>query len=284
METSAKGGRFKLNRDYAGWHNTNRADIEAPDFDPPVRLTFPTTPSDLRFPGPLLSFEKVNFSYGTGKKKIPILRDIDLTIHPGDRVGIAGMNGSGKTTLVSLAIAGTENSTSNMIPSSGSITRHSRAKFGLYSQQAVEELTVLATQKPELTALSHMMEFTGGNLVEKDARALLSSLGLTGKTASDVPMSVLSGGQKVRVALAKLLWTPPHLLILDEVTTHLDADTIEALIYALRKYQGAILVVTHDRFFMRVSCARHGHVIYKLILETVCGRRRISKRYRNEQS
>lgn len=177
-----------------------------------------------------------------------------MTIHPGDRVGIAGMNGSGKTTLVSLAMAGAEESTRSMVPSSGTITRHSRAKFGWYSQQAVEELSALAANKPELTALSHLMDYAGGGLAEKDARALLSSFGLTGKTASDVPLSLLSGGQSVRVALAKLLWMPPHLLILDEVTTHLDADTIEALIYALRGYEGAILVVTHDRFFMRVSC------------------------------
>lgn len=218
-----------------------------------MRLTFPTSPADLRFPGALVSFEKVNFSYTIGKKKVPILRDIDLTIHPGDRVGIAGRNGSGKTTLVSLAMAGVDGSTSSMTPSSGTITRHSRARFGLYSQQAVEELDALAADKPELTALSHLMESAGHELAEKDARALLNSVGLAGKTASDVPMSLLSGGQKVRVALAKLLRTPPHLLILDEVTTHLDADTIEALIYALRKYEGAILVVTHDRFFMRVS-------------------------------
>lgn len=186
---------------------------------------------------------------------MPVLRDVDLTIHPGDRVGIAGMNGSGKTTLVSLAMAGMDGSTSSMTSSSGTITRHSRARFGLYSQQAVEELSDLAMNKPELTALSHVMEFAGSGLAEKDARALLSSVGLTGRTASDVTISLLSGGQKVRVALAKLLWTPPHLLILDEVTTHLDADTIEALIHALRHYEGAILVVTHDRFFMRVSCA-----------------------------
>jgi len=68
---------------------------------------------------------------------------------------------------------------------------------------------------------------------------------------SDVPISVLSGGQTVRLALAKLLWTPPHLLILDEVTTHLDSDTIQGLALALRNYKGAIWVITHDRFFLR---------------------------------
>lgn len=250
MEVSAKGGRFKLNRDLAGWHNSVRGAIDVPDFDPPVRFTVPTTPTDLRFPGALLSMEKITYAYPK-KKQTPVLQEVDFTIHMGERVGICGRNGSGKTTLVSLAMAGADGSTSSMKPTSGSITRHTRAKFGLYSQQSAEELNSIAAEKPELTALSHLMEYAGGELDEKEARAILSNVGLTGRTASDVPISVLSGGQKVRLAVAKLLWNPPHLLILDEVTTHLDTDTIEALVFALRKYEGAILVVTHDRFFMR---------------------------------
>ena len=91
MEVSAKGGRFKLNRDLAGFHNTLRGEIDVPDFDPPVRFTLPQSPADLRFPGALASFDKVNFGYLAGKTRKPILRDIDLTIHMGDRVGIAGM-------------------------------------------------------------------------------------------------------------------------------------------------------------------------------------------------
>ena len=250
MEVSAKGGRFKLNRDLPGYHNTNRDAIEIPDFDPPVRFTVPTTPTDLRFPGALLSFEKVSFAYPK-KKQVPILRDVDLTIHMGERIGICGRNGSGKSTLVSLAMAGSDGTATSLKPTSGTVTKHTRARIGLYSQQSAEDLNAIASEKPEMTSLSHLMEHAGGELAEKEARALLSSVGLTGRTASDVPITLLSGGQKVRLALAKLLWNPPHLLILDEVTTHLDTDTIDALVFALRKYEGAILVVTHDRFFMR---------------------------------
>lgn len=250
IEVSAKGGRFKLNRDLAGYHLTNRAKIEVPDFDPPVRFTVPTSPTDLRFPGSLLSFEKVSFAYPKAKH-VPVLHEVDLTIHMGERVGICGRNGCGKTTLVSLAMAGADGSTNSFKPTTGTITRHTRARFGLYSQQAAEELNSVAAEKPELTALSHLMEYAGPELAEKDARGQLSSVGLVGKTASDVPIMLLSGGQKVRLAIAKLLWKPPHLLILDEVTTHLDTDTIDALVFALRLYVGAILVVTHDRFFMR---------------------------------
>ena len=250
MEVSAKGTRFKLHRDLGGFHLTNRDAIEIPDFDPPVRFSVPVTPTDLRFPGALLSMEKVSYAYPQKKKSL-VLQEVDLTVHIGERVGICGRNGSGKTTLVSLAMAGADGSSSSIKPAAGSVIRHTRAKFGLYSQQSAEQLNKIAAENPQLTALSHLLEYAGGELGEKDARTVLGNVGLTGKTASDIPIALLSGGQKVRLAVAKLLWNPPHLLILDEVTTHLDTDTIEALVYALRKYEGAVLVVTHDRFFMR---------------------------------
>ncbi|KAH7119710.1 ABC transporter ATP-binding protein uup-1 [Dendryphion nanum] len=249
MEVGLNGGRFKLNRDLAGYHVTNRAEIDIPDFDPPVLLTFPKQPPDLRFPGALVSLEKVSFAYPK-RKTTPILADVDLTIHPGARIGLAGLNGSGKTTLVSL-VMGSGEGAGALTPTKGSITRHPRAKFGRYSQQSVEEVTAIARQKPTLTALGHLMEYCGSEMTEKDGRQLLASLGLQGAVVSDVPLGLLSGGQKVRLALAKLLWPPPQLLILDEVTTHLDADTILGLVNGLRQYDGALVVVTHDRFFMR---------------------------------
>ncbi|KAJ9667368.1 hypothetical protein H2201_002569 [Coniosporium apollinis] len=242
LEVSAKGTRFKLNRDLPGFHNSHRADIEVPQFDPPVRISFPMTPPDLRFPGSLVSLEKVSFAYG--KKSFLLLNDITFTIHPGERIGIAGLNGSGKTTLISLIVG-------DLVPIKGTITRHPRATMARFSQQAVELLDGIASQHHGLTALTHLLETSGGVLTETDARKLLGSLGLQGQLASDVPIAALSGGQKVRLAIAKLLWSPPHLLVLDEVTTHLDADTILALVTALRGYEGALLVVTHDRFFMR---------------------------------
>ncbi|KAJ4371783.1 hypothetical protein N0V86_008337 [Didymella sp. IMI 355093] len=243
MEVGVKGGRFKLNRDLGGYHTTARAAIEIPDLDPPVKLTFPRQPPDLRFPGALVSMEKVTFTY-PGRKKPPTLTDVSLTIHPGTRTGLAGLNGSGKTTLVSL-IAG------SLVPTSGTISRHARVRIGRFSQQSVEEMTTMASSEPKLTALRHVMEADGAEMEEKEARQILGSLGLHGQTVAEVPLFLLSGGQKVRVALAKLLWPPPQLLILDEVTTHLDADTILSLVLALKEYDGALLVITHDRFFMR---------------------------------
>lgn len=259
LEVGLKGGRFKLNRDLAGYHTNGRAEIEIPDFEPPVKLTFPRQPPDLRFPGALVSLEKVSFAY-PGRGKAPTLTDISLTIHPGTRTGLAGLNGAGKTTLVSLIMG--SSAVGGLAPTSGTITRHARARMGRFSQQSVEEITAIASAKPQLTALRHMMEAEGAEMEEKEARQVLSGLGLHGQSVSDVPLVLLSGGQKVRVALAKLLWPPPQLLILDEVTTHLDGDTILGLVLALKEYDGALLVITHDRFFMRYVPARACNAVY----------------------
>jgi ATP-binding cassette subfamily F protein 3 len=248
VQVGLKGGRFKLSRDLGGYHLSKRAEIDIPDFDTPARLTFPKQPPELRFPGALVSLEKVSFAY-PGREKTPVLTDIDLTIHPGARVGLAGLNGSGKTTLVSL-ITGAGDS-QGLVPSSGTITRHARVRIGRFSQQSVEDISAMASSQPQLTALRYIMETAGVDMLEKDTRSLLAGLGLHGQTVSVVPLSLLSGGQKVRVALARVLWPPPQLLILDEVTTHLDSDTIMSLVLALHEYDGALLVVTHDRFFMR---------------------------------
>ena len=250
MEVGLKGGRFKLNRDLGGYHLSNRAEIDIPDFDPPVKMAFPRQPPDLRFPGSIVSMEKVCFAY-PGRQKTPVLNDISLTIQAGQRIGLAGLNGSGKTTLVSLMVGSSEEGIGGLVPTSGTISRHPRAKFGRFSQQSVEELSAIAVANPQLTALSHVREHCGADMDEKEARQLLSGLGVQGQTASEVPLLVLSGGQKVRVALAKLLFPPPQLLILDEVTTHLDADSILGLTLALREYDGALVVITHDRYFMR---------------------------------
>ncbi|KAN0105834.1 P-loop containing nucleoside triphosphate hydrolase protein [Hyaloscypha variabilis] len=246
MEKSATGGRFKLNRDLEGYHFTARAGIEVPVDEKGVSILLPEAP-DLRFPGPLVSLEKVTFKYPTTKKSVPlpiVLQDVNLTIHTGDRIGVVGLNGSGKSTLIKLLTDTTK-------PTSGIATRHPRLRMGYYSQHSVEDLQALGRAEPELTALALLTRDVEGVLDEGEIRSLLGSLGLPGRTASDVPLTKLSGGQLVRLALARLLWQTPQLLILDEITTHLDFHTVTALADALGSWNGAILVVSHDRFLIR---------------------------------
>ncbi|WEW59789.1 hypothetical protein PRK78_005269 [Emydomyces testavorans] len=241
VEISATGGRFKLSRDRVGWHDSLRAEIEVPADEKGVTLEIPDAP-DLRFPGALLSLEAATFRYRG--KETSVLNGIDLVIHMGDRVGVMGLNGCGKTTLLNVLVGVLE-------PSQGKVSHHPRLRLGYYSQHTVEDLQELGESKPELTALLLMLQEAEGELSEGDARGLLSSLGLVGSTASDVQIAQLSGGQLVRLALARILWKRPHLLILDEITTHLDFHTVLALSSALSTFNGAILLVSHDRFLVR---------------------------------
>ena len=219
VETSAKGGRFKLNRDLGGYHFSMRADVDIPQDERPPSITLPEPP-DLRFPGPLISAEGVTFRYSKGGKKPTaaspaVLQDINLTVGMGDRVGILGLNGAGKSTLIKLL-------TDVEKPTVGTLTTHPRLKLGYYSQQAVEQLQQLGRSEPELTSLALLTREIEGDLDEGEIRGMLGSLGLPGRLASDVPIRKLSGGQLVRCELARIFWRRPHCLVLDEVTTHLD--------------------------------------------------------------
>lgn len=219
VETSAKGGRFKLNRDLQGYHFSSRAEVEIPQDERPPIIALPEPP-ELRFPGPLISAEGVTFRYSAGVRKAAasspaVLQDINLTVGMGDRVGILGLNGAGKSTLIKLLVDEEK-------PTKGTLTTHPRLKLGYYSQQAVEQLQQLGRSEPDLTSLALLTREVEGELDEGEIRGMLGSLGLPGRLASDVPIRKLSGGQLVRCELARILWKRPHCLVLDEVTTHLD--------------------------------------------------------------
>ncbi|KAI1124161.1 ABC transporter [Nemania abortiva] len=247
LEVSAKGGRFRLNRDLGGFHFKHRLDIEVPPEERGISFIFPPPP-DLRFPAPLLSLENMSFRYtptGMVNALCPlVLKDITLSIGIGDRVGILGLNGCGKSTLVRLLVGETTTPT-------GAFSTHPRLKLGYYSQHAVERLQRMVAEESDLTALNLLIREVSGDLDEGEVRGLLGSLGLPGRVASDTPVCRLSGGQLVRLELARLLWKRPHCLILDEVTTHLDYETVVALREALTKWEGAVIVVSHDRWFLR---------------------------------
>lgn len=187
VQVSARGGRFKLNRDHAGWHDSARAEIEVPADEKGVSMVFPDSP-DLRFPGPLISLEKAIFRYKP--KDAPVINGVDLVMHIGDRIGIMGLNGCGKSTLLKMLVGTTE-------PSQGTVSRHPRLKTAYYSQHSVEELQAAGNADPGLTALALLTRDVEGKLAEGEIRGLLGSLGLPGRTASDVLITQLSGGQLV---------------------------------------------------------------------------------------
>jgi ATPase subunit of ABC transporter with duplicated ATPase domains len=244
MEVNAKGGRFKLNRDRAGWHENSRNAIEVPKEDEAVSLRFPSAP-EMRFRSSLISLENVSYRYPQAAK--PALQDVNLIVHPGDRIGLLGLNGAGKTTLVQLL-------TSTLRPASGNLQTYPRLKVGFYSQHIVDELAKKGSADPNLTALSMVLQRASDlfiSLEEQDARKLLAGTGLVGRTVSDTPVAKLSGGQLVRLALSLLFLDPPHVFILDEPSTHLDLATVSALAQALQEYDGAVVLVSHDRFMIR---------------------------------
>ncbi|KZO96205.1 P-loop containing nucleoside triphosphate hydrolase protein [Calocera viscosa TUFC12733] len=243
VEVNAKGHRFKLNRDLGGYYLTARQGVEMEQQEGGVRISLPQAP-ELRTLGDLVTFDKVSFKFPKAKK--PLLEEVSFSLPQGGRMAFVGANGEGKTTLGQLI-------TGALKPSSGTISTHPQLKIGHYGQHSVESLT-RATQGTRTTAIQYFLEHfekRGEVVDEGEARACLGTLGLGGKAMGETPVEGLSGGQKVRLAFSLIVFRPPPLLLLDEITTHLDLATIKALAAALRAFSGGIILITHDRWFCR---------------------------------
>jgi len=217
----------------------------------------------------ILSLENISKNYGIK----PLFENVTIGLEATDKIGIIGANGSGKTTLLRV-IAGTET------PDTGRVVRTQGKTLAYLSQTPPidENATVLemifsssggvmkllrdyetachdlavgggtnAKLLEKVFQLQHELEASGGWEIETNAHIILDKLGISDTFAT---MKTLSGGQRKRVALAHELITKPDILILDEPTNHLDADTIEWLEDYLRRYTGALLLVTHDRYFL----------------------------------
>ncbi|KAF8991629.1 P-loop containing nucleoside triphosphate hydrolase protein, partial [Cyathus striatus] len=234
----------KLNHDNVGCHFTSRGEIEIDKLGKPIILDIPSP--ELRFQGSLISASNITFPYPHSATKV--LKDVSPMIHPGDRAGLVGKDWEGKPTLVKLLTG-----TGELVPKKGSIERHPRLRLGYFDQHSVEALT--STEVASTSAVRYFLDTLQSaslsiDVDESAARACLGSFGLHGRTAVN-PISTLSGGQKVRLALAIVVYPASNLLVPDEVATYLDKDTIVALIQALRKHTGAVLLVSHDRHFVR---------------------------------
>ncbi|HEV2880028.1 MAG TPA: ABC-F family ATP-binding cassette domain-containing protein [Pyrinomonadaceae bacterium] len=217
----------------------------------------------------ILSIESLSKNYGLR----PLFQNVTLGFDSQDRIGVVGANGAGKTTLLRLIAGAEQPDTGRIIFAEGVSLGYlpqnppydpqqtvldaifaasdAKTKLLLDYERACQLLAAGDGQNERLlnrvSELAHELEASGAWELETNARAILSRLGIEDTNA---PMGTLSGGQRKRVALAHALISSPQLLILDEPTNHLDAETITWLEAYLARYRGALLLVTHDRYFL----------------------------------
>lgn len=207
-----------------------RMELIAPaHVDNPFSFSF-RAPESL--PNPLLKMEKVTAGYGD---RI-ILDAIKLNLVPGSRIGLLGRNGAGKSTLIKL-LAG------EIDPLEGKVGLAKGIKLGYFAQHQLEYL------RAEESPLQHLARIAPA-VLEQQLRDYLGGFGFQGDKVSEATAR-FSGGEKARLVLALIVWQRPNLLLLDEPTNHLDLDMRQALTEALIDFEGALVVVSHDRHLLR---------------------------------
>ncbi len=193
-------------------------------------------------PRNLLNLKEVDKGYGSRS----VLREITLGVSAGERIGVVGQNGGGKSTLLRL-IAGAEE------PDAGLVTRAGDVGVALLGQQ--DTLSEHASIREALVGGRADHEWAADRAFRDVLDGLLGGVGLKRFAAGmDTPIDGLSGGERRRVALARLLLDPPELLLLDEPTNHLDVEGVDWLARHLAARRGSMLVVTHDRWFLDAVC------------------------------
>ena len=188
------------------------------------------------------ALENANLSAGNqiNQKQIPVIKNFSYVFTKGQKIGIFGDNGSGKSTLLNII-------TGNLEPDSGSIDIGVNTKFGYYTQNPQFKDTNITVLEYIKETAEHMKLNQGGN--EVSASKFLEEFGFEGKVQYS-PLSSLSGGERKRLYLVRLLLENPNFLILDEPTNDFDIFTMNILEQFLMKYQGCLLLVSHDRYFM----------------------------------
>jgi ATP-binding cassette subfamily F protein 3 len=204
------------------------------------------TAASMRFDSPdqmpeqIASLVEVDCGY-PANPPITIVRRAQLDLRRGDRIGVLGRNGAGKSTLVRTLVA-------ELDPLTGDRCHARALRIGYFAQRQVETLD------PQASALEHLKRIETKER-EQVLREFLAGFGFRGEQAM-TPVAPFSGGEKARLALALIAWTRPQLLVLDEPTNHLDASARDALTAALADYEGALLLVSHDRGLLRATVDR----------------------------
>jgi ATP-binding cassette subfamily F protein 3 len=189
----------------------------------------------------VIKLENIHHAYGSNV----VYSGVDFESERGERLVLVGPNGAGKSTLLKI-LAGV------LVPTQGTRTLGHNVKAGYYSQYRVEML------RPERTVLEEALD-TPQRVTEQSVRTLLGCFLFRGDDVFK-RVSVLSGGEKSRLALVKILLDPPNLLLMDEPTTHLDMPSIDALIAALQQFEGTLIFISHDVYFIRAIAQQVVHV------------------------
>ncbi|MDN3637902.1 ATP-binding cassette domain-containing protein [Simiduia curdlanivorans] len=181
---------------------------------------------------PLVGLQQANIGYA-GRT---IFQNLNLALLPGARIGLLGFNGAGKSTLVKAL-------TEELVPTSGDRIAGEHLRIGYFAQHQLQALDLDATPALHLQRLSPSAS-------EQEIRNFLGGFGFHGDLAL-ATVRPFSGGEKARLALAIIAWQKPNLLLLDEPTNHLDLEMRHALTVALQAFEGAVVVVSHDRHLLR---------------------------------
>lgn len=181
---------------------------------------------------PLLRLDEAQLGYPGS----PILSGVDMQLRPGSRYGLLGRNGAGKSTLLKSLVG--------QLPLlGGSISPGEHCRIGYFDQQQLEALDMEASPVLHLQRLSPEAR-------EQEILNFLGGFNFRGDAATS-PVAPFSGGEKARLALAMVVWQKPNLLVLDEPTNHLDLEMRHAMEVALQAYEGALILVSHDRHMLR---------------------------------
>ncbi len=198
-------------------------------------FTFRSKPFAGKF---LMNTQNITFSYDADT---PLIKNFNIHINAGDRVCVIGKNGKGKTTLLKI-LAGV------LTPHEGDVIYHPTVTKGFYEQTNIKTLVDNRTVEEEILYSSHDVD-------RQKARNICGAMMFEGESALK-KIEVLSGGEKSRVMLGKMLVTPVNLLLLDEPTNHLDMDSCDALLAAIDNFNGTVIMVTHNEMFLHALAKR----------------------------